>query len=280
MGIKLYNGFMIETISYSLLFFILGSAVGSFLNVVVLRAPKRKSIVSDRSHCPKCKHILCVWDLIPVWSFLFLRGRCRYCKKRISWQYPLVEAVTGLIFVLGFFVLGISPKFLFFIIYASFLIAIFILDYTKYIIPDFLSIPAMAIAFLGSIILTAFKLDLFFEIFSFSAFSALLSNLGIAIFIGGGFFLIQFLISRGRWVGGGDIRMGAVMGLMLGFPVIIAALGISYVMGAFWSIGLMILKRKTIKDVLPFGTFLTISTIICLLWGDEIVREYLRFIGF
>ncbi|TAN58401.1 prepilin peptidase [Patescibacteria group bacterium] len=273
---------MIETILYSLLFFIFGSAVGSFLNVVVLRAPKRKSIVKDRSHCPKCKHSLGAWDLIPVWSFLFLRERCRYCKRKISWQYPLVEAVTGIIFVLGFLVLGISPKFFFFMVYASFLIAIFVLDYTKYIIPDFLSVPAMIVALFGSIILAAFNIGpfLFLEIFSFSAFSALLGNLGVAILIGGGFFLAQFLISRGRWVGGGDIRLGVVMGLMLGFPVIIAALGISYVMGALWSIGLMILKRRTIKDVLPFGTFLTISAIICLLWGEEIVIVYLKFIGF
>lgn len=273
---------MLETILYSIFFFIFGSAVGSFLNVVVLRAPRRKSIVENRSHCPKCNHNLSALDLIPVWSFLFLRGRCRYCRKKISWQYPIVEAATGLIFALGFLVLGISPEFLFFTIYASFLVAIFVLDYTKYIIPDFLSIPAMIVAFFGSIIPAAFNLDPFLrlEIFSLSLFSALISNLGIAILIGGGFFLAQFLISRGRWVGGGDIRLGAVMGLMLGFPNIIAALGISYVMGAFWSIGLMILKRKTIKDVLPFGTFLTISTIICLLWGDEIVKAYLGFIGF
>lgn len=269
-----------EAILYSIIFFLFGSAIGSFLNVVVLRAPRKKSIVKNRSHCPKCKHDLNALDLIPVWSFLFLRGRCRYCKKKISWQYPIVEAAAGLIFVLGFLVLGLSPNFLFFAIYVSFLIAIFVLDYTKYIIPDFLSVPAMIVGLIGSIILAAFKLDLFLEIFSFSVFSALLSNLAIAVLIGGGFFLLQFLISRGRWVGGGDIRLGAVMGLMLGFPNIIAALGIAYVIGAFWGIGLIVLKRKTIKGVLPFGTFLTISTVICLLWGDEIVKAYLGFIGF
>ena len=267
---------MIETIFYSIFFFIFGSAVGSFLNVVVLRSPMRKSIVKNRSHCPKCKHNLNALDLIPIWSFLFLHGRCRYCKKKISWQYPLVEAATGIIFLAGFLVLGISLEFFFFMIYASFLIAIFVLDYTKYIIPDFLSVPAGLSALFGSIIVMVINSNSL----SLSAFSALLSNLGIAILIGGGFFLAQFLISRGRWVGGGDIRLGAVMGLMLGFPNIIAALGISYVIGALWGIGLIILKRKTIKGVLPFGTFLTVSTIICLLWGDEIVKAYLGFIGF
>lgn len=267
---------MIETIFYSIFFFIFGSAVGSFLNVVVLRAPRRKSIVKNRSHCPKCKHNLSALDLIPVWSFLFLRGRCRYCRKKISWQYPIVEAATGIIFAFGFLVLGLSLEFLFFTIYASFLIAIFVLDYTKYIIPDFLSVPAMAVGLTGSFIISASN----WQSISVSAFFALLSNLSVAVLIGGGFFLLQFLISRGRWVGGGDIRLGAVMGLMLGFPNIIAALGIAYVIGAFWGIGLIVLKRKTIKGVLPFGTFLTISTIICLLWGDEIVRAYLGFIGF
>lgn len=267
---------MFETIFYFIFFFLFGSAVGSFLNVVILRAPKRQSIMKNRSHCPKCKHSLSALDLIPVFSFLILKGRCRYCKKKISKQYAMVELVTGLIFVLGFLVFGLSPKFFFFLIYASFLIAIFVLDYTKYIIPDFLSVPAGLFALFGSFAV-AFSQQ---KSFAISAFSALTSNLGWAILIGGGFFLLQFLISRGRWVGGGDIRLGAVMGLMLGFPNIIAALGISYVIGALWSVGLMILERKTIKDVLPFGTFLTISTVICLLWGDQIVRTYLRFIGF
>ena len=276
LSIKLYNGFMTETILYSFLFFISGSAVGSFLNVVVLRSPNRKSIVKNRSYCPRCKHELSAFDLIPIWSFLFLRGRCRYCNKKISWQYPLIEAATGIIFLAGFLVLGISLEFFFFMIYASFLIAIFVLDYTKYIIPDFLSVPAGFSAFFGSVIVMVISSNPI----SLSAFSALLSNLGIAVLIGGGFFLAQFLISKGRWVGGGDIRLGAVMGLMLGFPNIIAVLGIAYVIGALWGIGLIILKRKTIKGVLPFGTFLTVSTIICLLWGDEIVKAYLGFIGF
>ena len=267
---------MFETILYSIFIFLFGSAIGSFLNVVSLRAPKRKSIVKNRSHCPKCKHKLSAFDLIPIWSFLFLRGRCRYCNKKISWQYPLVEAATGIIFFAGFLVLGISPEFFFFMIYASFLIAIFVLDYTKYIIPDFLSVPAGISALFGSVIVIVISSNSL----SLSAFSALLGNLGWAILIGGGFFLAQFLISKGRWVGGGDIRLGAVMGLMLGFPNIIAALGIAYVIGALWGIGLIILKRKTIKGVLPFGTFLTVSTIICLLWGDEIVKAYLGFIGF
>ena len=261
MGIKLYNNRMFETILYSIFIFLFGSAIGSFLNVVVLRSPKRKSIVKNYSHCPKCKHNLNAFDLIPVWSFLFLRGRCRYCKKKISWQYPLMEAATGIIFLAGFLVLGISPEFFFFMIYASFLIAIFVLDCTKYIIPDFLSVPAGLSAFLGSIIITIADSSSP----SFHLFPALFSNLGWAILIGGGFFLAQFLISKGRWVGGGDIRLGTVMGLMLGFPNIIAALGISYVIGALWGIGLIILRRKTIKGVLPFGTFLTVSTIICLL---------------
>lgn len=267
---------MLESALFLILFFLFGSAVGSFLNVVVLRAPKRKSIVKNRSHCPKCKHNLSALDLIPVWSFLFLRGRCHYCRKKISWQYPIVEVVTGIIFALGFLVLGLSLNFIFFTIYTSFLIAIFVLDYTKYIIPDFLSIPASTAALIGSTVINFSGA----KTISFSAFSALLGNLAIAVLIGGGFFLLQFLISRGRWVGGGDIRLGAVMGLMLGFPNIIAALGIAYVIGALWGIGLIILKRKTIKGVLPFGTFLTISTIICLLWGDEIVNGYLGFIGF
>ncbi|HLC99503.1 MAG TPA: prepilin peptidase [Patescibacteria group bacterium] len=267
---------MTETTLLSVFFFLFGTAIGSFLNVVVLRAPRNISIVSDRSHCPRCKHKLAAWDLVPVFSFLFLRGRCRYCKKKISWQYPLVEASLGIIFIAGFFVFGVSVQFFLFAVYSSFLVAIFILDYTKYIIPDFLSVPAMLAALAGSFIIVLTNR----QTFTISDFSAIAGNLGWAVLIGGGFFLAQFLISRGRWVGGGDIRLGVVMGLMLGFPVIIAALGLAYVVGAFWSLGLMAMKRKTIKDALPFGTFLTFSTVVCLLWGEEIVRGYMKFIGF
>lgn len=268
--------FMLEIFFLSPFFFLLGSAIGSFLNVVTLRVPKRQSVVRKRSHCPKCKHDLSVLDLIPVFSFLFLIGRCRYCGKKISRQYPLVEAATGILFLAGFLVFGLTISLLLFLIYVSFLVAIFVFDYTSYIIPDFLSIPLFLTGIGGSLLVAfagGFALTL-------DSVSAVLSNLGIAVLIGGGFFLLQFLLSRGQWVGGGDIRLGAAMGAMLGFPVIIAALGVAYIVGAVWSMGLMALRRKTIKDAVPFGAFLVPATILCLLWGEEIVRGYMKFIGF
>lgn len=251
--------------------FILGLIIGSFLNVVILRLHEKKKFAWSRSRCPYCKHDLKFSDLIPVLSFMFLSGKCRHCEKKISWQYPIVELVTGLLFVLatynvvgylGFEILLYNSTVLLSwlrdLIFISFLIVIFVYDLRWYLILDKVTIPAMVVA-------VVINLWLGF------AWETLL----IGMLIGLGFFALQFAVSKGKWIGGGDLRLGALMGLMLGTRGVIVALFFSYIIGAIFSLYLIATGKKGLKSQVPFGTFLAIGTLIALLWGDQVVNWYL-----
>src|SRR3989344_2468715 len=261
----------------SFIVFVLGLIVGSFLNCVIYRigisegSPRREAVgfLRGRSFCPHCKHILSWRDLIPIFSFLVLRGRCRYCKDKISIQYPLVELFTAIIFV---FILNqelrimnyefsnsifliLNSLFLFTI--ASFLILIFVYDLKHFIIPDKVVYPAIAITFLYNFIL-----------------SLLVSGVGVA-----GFFLLIFLISKGKWLGFGDVKLGFLLGLFLGFPKIAVALFISYLVGAIIGIGIIFLKKGTMKTEVPFGPFLIFGTFVALFFGDFLSGWYINLIS-
>lgn len=240
-------------------FFLLGLAVGSFLNVVIFRLKYGGSIILGRSACPQCKNTIAWYDNLPLLSFIVLAGRCRHCRKKISWQYPLVELATGLIFILIFWRFGWSVKTLAGIVFAGFLLVIFIYDFKYYLILDRITIPAMIMAFL-------FNLYLGFGI----------GNLALGVLVGGGFFLVQFLISRSYWVGDGDIRLGALMGIMLGWKMLLVALFLAYVTGAAIGVILIILGKKKMSSKVPFGTFLSVATLITILWGEEILEWYLK----
>ena len=248
--------------------FILGLFIGSFLNVVILRLHRQESFVKGASKCLFCKHRLYPKDLVPLFSFLALKGRCRYCKKKFSNQYPLVELVTGLAFVLVFLKivpsLGLTSvsalQFLHLLdwwIIVGFLIIIFVYDLKYYLILDKVVWPVIVLALFANL---------------FLGFSIL--NLVFGAVIGGGFFLLQFVMSKGRWIGGGDIRLGILMGVILGWPHILTALFISYVLGSFISIFLLLAKRKEWSDKVPFGTFLALGTFITMLWGPLLVTWY------
>lgn len=252
--------------------FVIGIIVGSFLNVVILRLKNGGKIINARSHCPHCHHQLSAKDMVPILSFFFQHGKCQYCHKKISWQYPLVELATGLLFVLATYNIfgGVSPGLILYhyvtavhwirdIIFICFLIVIFVYDFRWYLILDKVTIPAMIIAIILNLLL------------GLSWF-----NLLIGAIVGFGFFGVQFLISRGKWIGGGDLRLGALMGLMLGWANLIVALFFSYIIGAIFSVGLIVLGRKKLKSQIPFGTFLAIGTIIALFWGEAIIRWYLN----
>jgi len=249
--------------------FILGLFIGSFLNVVILRLHREESFVKGASKCLFCKHRLYPKDLVPLFSYLFLKGHCRYCKKRFSHQYPLVELFTGLAFVLVF--LKIIPNsdlsvasilqalhLMDWWMIVAFLIIIFVYDLKYYLILDKVVWPVIILAFFVNL---------------FLGFSVL--NMIIASLIGGGFFLLQFVASKGRWIGGGDIRLGIFMGVVLGWPQVLTALFISYILGSFISIFLLLGKRKEWGDKIPFGTFLTLGTFITMLWGPYLVTWYL-----
>jgi len=256
-----------------LIYFILGLAVGSFLNVVIYRLGKGKKFSEKRSYCPNCKKNLKWFELVPIFSFVVQRGKCRYCGKRISWQYPLVELVTGLLFVFNFllvskgFGLWLSPDFFNLVLIRNFvfisaLVLIFVYDLKYYLILDKITLPAAAFALLVNLLI-----------------GVSLYNLLLSAIIGGGFFLLQYLVSRGRWIGGGDIRLGALMGLMLGWPQILTALFLAYVIGAFVSLILVLVSKKKWSSQVPFGTFLSLATVGVLFFGPQIVDWYLKLVA-
>lgn len=249
--------------------FLFGLAVGSFLNCIIYRLQTKESFLKGRSHCPYCKHILSWQDLIPVLSFLILRGKCRYCKKQISWQYPLVELATGILFVL---ITSATPDVAFlttyYLLLTSFLIIIFVYDLKYYIIPDKVIYPAIAITFL-------YNLFIHFNPQILSTKFYLLNTL-LAALIGSFFFLFIFLLSRGKWIGFGDVKLAFFMGLFLNFPNILVALFFAFLIGAIIGIGLVLASKKKLRSEVPFGPFLVAGTFIALFGGEKIINWYLN----
>ena len=255
--------------------FVFGLAVGSFLNCVIYRL---SLIPKGRSFCPYCKHILSWQDLIPVLSFLILKGKCRYCQKKISLQYPLVEIATGLLFLLIFnFEFLISNKILilnfetityllYLLIISSLLLIIFVFDLKHYIIPDKIIFSAIFIVLLFRILelIQNSKLEI-------QNLNPVFSGLGAA-----GFFLFIVLISRGKWMGFGDVKLAFLMGLFLGFPNILVALFLAFLIGAIIGVGMILFGKKTLKSEVPFGPFLVTGTFIALFWGEIIINFYLN----
>ena len=279
-----------------LIIFIVGLCVGSFLNCLIYRLRRQKTILG-RSYCPHCKQPIAWYDNIPLISFILLKGECRHCKRPIAWQYPAVELATGILFVLAYINFQFFPpqrdpamavtifnfqtisdvqilKFQFIIhnsklliqllrdwLFVCILIVVFIYDLRWQLILDKVTVPA---------IIVAFGLNLWLGMNWL--------NLLAAAGIGGGFFLAQYLISRGRWIGGGDIRLGGLMGLMLGWPQILTALILAYVSGAVVGVGLLLERKKQLSSRLPFGTFLSAATIAAMLWGENMLEWYLGII--
>lgn len=240
--------------------FIFGLIVGSFLNCIIYRMEQKKSFLKGRSYCPNCKHTLSWKDLIPILSFMMLKGKCRYCGKRISIQYPIVELAAGLLFLL-ISSFGITISFLYLLIISSLLIIIFIYDLKHYIIPDSIIFSAIIITFLYYVL---HKPGLWQNI------NQVYAAIGASLF-----FLLIYLASRGKWLGFGDVKLAFFMGLFLGFPRIIVALFFSYLIGAIIGIILILLKKKGLKSEVPFGPFLIIGTYIALFWGSKIAQWYI-----
>lgn len=261
--------------------FVFGLITGSFLNCVIYRLEEEKSFLKGRSFCPHCKHTLSWQDLIPVLSLLILKGKCRYCRKPISWQYPLVELATGLIFVsiynlpavftqqFSLLYQGLGGQAIFNFIYcltiSSFLIIIFVYDLKHYIIPDKVIYPAIVIAFIYNLL----RLNLEPGRFSLGVFWAALAAAG--------FFAAIVLISKGKWMGIGDIKLAALMGLILGSPGILVALLSAFFIGAVAGLGLIAAGKKKLSSEVPFGPFLVTGTFIALFWGERIIAWYSNF---
>ena len=249
---------------------IIGVLVGSFLNVVIFRTKKQMPLVS-RSVCLTCLEPVSKLDLIPILSFFALKGRCRKCTAVIEWQYPVLELVTGLLFGIlfiravsgigyGSFVGEDEWLLVFFrdVIIACYLLIIFVYDFKYKVIPDRFSVPPMIVALLFNFALGAPPLMLLFS--------------GLII---GAFFAAQFIISKGNWVGGGDIRLGLLMGWYLGLPLALVALLLAYISGSIIGIVLILLKHRKLDSHVPFGTFMALAIFVTLFFGDVLLNWYL-----
>lgn len=251
--------------------FIFGLFVGSFLNCVIYRLETGGNFLKGRSFCPHCKHILGWQDLIPIFSFFILKRKCRYCQQPISLQYPLVELATGFLFaLLAQNQLTVNSEqltildflnFCYLLTVTCFLLIIFIYDLKHFIIPDKVIYPAILISFLYNLILNS----------KFLILNSFPVAFGAAIF-----FLSIVLISRGKWMGLGDVKLAFLIGLFLGFPNILVGLFFSFLIGAIIGVGLILAKRKTLKSEVPFGPFLVAGTFIALFWGEKIINWYLN----
>lgn len=250
-------------------FFILGTLVGSFLNVVVIRLKKNESILKTRSHCPYCKKKLKWFELIPIISFFVQKGRCRKCKKKISWQYPLVELFTGLIFILSvfyylnYFSLYNFINFSYLLVFSCFLLVIFVYDLKYGLVSDKVIYPAVIITILYDIYLAVVT----------GRFSILTLSFAASLILGG-FFLFLVLVSKERWMGMGDVKIGFLLGLFFGPIQLFAAVFLAFLFGALISLVLIIFKKKTLKSEIPFGPFLAGASFIIIFWGSYLIDWY------
>ncbi len=243
-----------------MLVFITGICIGSFLNVCIFRLPKGESVAFPPSHCPVCMKNLGFIDLIPIIGYLLLRGRCRYCLSGISWQYPAVELVTGLIFVLVVASLGMTIAALQAVVFISLLVPAAIIDYKYSIIPDKINVAGVI---LGLPFLFQSK-----EI----AYSGI-----IGFFVGGIFLFTIAVVSRGG-MGGGDIKLASVMGLFLGWKYLLLALMLAFSAGAVAGGFLLLTGSKKKGDPIPFGPYLAAGAAVSVLYGQQIISWYLDFI--
>ncbi len=246
-----------------LVVFAFGLCVGSFLNVVVYRLNHNLSPFQGRSFCPKCRKKIFWYDNLPLFSFLLLRGKCRFCRSPISRQYPLVELATGILFLwivnrtlhlTRFDFSWIETGYLLFI--TSVLVAVFASDLRYQTIPNEIIYPTVLISLLYVICQKP---------------AAILSGIGAGLF-----FLGLVLVTRGKGMGLGDVRLAVLMGLILGFPKIIVALIVAFLTGALVGVILILVGKKRFGEHIPFGPFLTVSTWISLFWGQMIWQFYVE----
>ncbi len=241
---------------------ILSLLLGSFLNVCIYRIPRGESISYPPSHCPNCDARLRPRDLIPVLSYLFCKGKCRYCGEPISPQYPFVEILNAVIYYLLYLKFGLSILFFKYAILSSLLIVISFIDYKYKIIPDRLIVFGLII---GTISLPLYN------------FIPNVINGTIGLLVGGGLFLLIAIASNGA-MGGGDIKLMGVLGLCLGWKCVLLVSLLSFIIGAIISILLMILKIKKRKDYIPFGPFISIAAMLTMLYSTEIINLYIKLV--
>ncbi len=266
-----------------LLLIALGLCLGSFVNALVWRLheqdkPKKKqtkanlSIATGRSVCPHCTHALGFFDLIPVFSWLSLRGKCRYCEQPISWQYPIVELLTAALFVLSYVVwpYGFDPSGIFqfavWLLFSTGFMALIVYDLKWMLLPDRIVAPLTALVIVQVVLLAVWQGN-----------PQLVLGAVWGVLCLAGLFYVLFQVSGGKWIGGGDVKLGIVLGALVGGPLnSIAVLFIAACLGTICAAPLLLTDKKAFGKRLPFGPFLIVATIIVYLFGQTIVGWYKR----
>lgn len=247
-----------------LLIFIYGLLIGSFLNVLIYRMPRDESIAFPGSHCPVCDHKLSWYDNIPLFSYLSLKGKCRYCNTRISFQYPLIEFLNAIIYILLYIRFSFTPLFIFYALVSSVLIAIAIIDLKELIIPDSLVISILVFSLI-------YKAT---NYFFYNEPPLILDSL-LGLLLAGGLFLAIVLLSGGG-MGGGDVTLIGALGFVLGVKNILLVIFLSFLYGSIISIFLLATKLKTRKDPIPFGPFIILGFFTTIFVGDMLINWYIN----
>jgi leader peptidase (prepilin peptidase)/N-methyltransferase len=257
-----------------------GICLGSFVNALVWRIheqdekhtkSKKLSILNGRSMCPHCKHELAVKDLVPVLSWLALRGKCRYCHKAISWQYPAVELLTVLLFVASYiwWPAGLHnyqiSVFVLWLVLLVGLVALFVYDLRWFLLPNRIIYPSSVVAAILAII----------RLVNAASPAKAALNLLLAVVIGGGIFFVLFQISNGKWIGGGDVRLGWILGLVAGTPArSILFIFLASIIGTAISLPLIYSHKLKRSSIIPFGPLLITGLFITQLFGSSILNWY------
>ena len=248
--------------------FVFGVCIGSFLNVVIYRMPEGQSVVSPPSHCPACNHAIPFYFNLPIISFLLLKGKCGFCKAPISIRYPLVELITGLLALGLFFKFGLTPTALFYFAFGAVLIAVSFIDLDHQIIPDKLSLPGIIIFSTSCLFVPQMR--------CISVIWGILAGGGILYLVA----LFYYLIRKHEGMGGGDIKLLAMIGAATGVKGVFFTLFTGSIFGTLGGLTAMAPAAKSEKRQakIAFGPFLSLGAILYVFWGESIIRWYSNFL--
>ncbi len=248
--------------------FVFGACIGSFLNVVIYRMPEGQSIVSPPSHCPVCNHAIPFYFNLPIFSFLLLKGKCGFCNTHISIRYPLVELITGVLALGLFLKFGVTPAALFYFIFGAVLIATSFIDLDHQIIPDKLSLPGIIIFSTSCLFVP--------EMSFISVVWGVLAGGGILYLVA----LFYYYIRKQQGMGGGDIKLLAMIGAATGVKGAFFTLFTGSVFGTLGGVAAMALAKEFKKKGarIPFGPFLSLGAILYVFWGEPVIRWYANFL--
>lgn len=263
-----------------IIFFISGLIIGSFLNVVVYRLNLAESFLFGRSYCPRCEKPIRWYDNIPLLSFVILGFKCRDCGEKISWQYPLVELFSGILFALvgsQFFVLEDAATWataFYYWVIVSFLLVIFVYDFLYMEIPSMVLWPAIGFTLAFNLFFDWSRVGAIGNVLELATYSGVLAALAAFLF-----FFLMVAVSKEKWMGLGDAQLAILLGLILGWPEILLALMLSFSIGALTGIALILFKKKKMESKIPFAPFLILGTFAAIFFYAEIVGWYLGLLG-